>query len=858
MKTLFLYFLIFIFFAFDSQLFAQVDSVKSKSSDSLALRQLGEFVISASRISENALSSPVSIVSLNYKKGLQSPKFSIFDALENLKDIHVIVPSLGFKVYNARGFANTTNVRFIQLVDGIDNQAPHIGAPIANAFGASDLDIERVEVLPGASSALYGMNALNGLVNFITKNPFEYQGLQVQQKLGVNHLHSEVSPKLFNETNLYYAKVLSSKFAFKINATLMRGYDWLANNQADLNPNANRSVNLLGADNPAPDLVNSYGNEASNRRTLSLGGRNYVVSRTGYEEKEIADYQLDNRKVDIQLVYVPKKGVEMSYTYRVGKINNIYQRTNRFRFDDYVLQQHSFQLKTKTLQLRTYFTQENTGISYNIRSMAENIERSFKPDNQWFTDYGRQFNQLVGAGMAVADAHRQARTLADAGRPTPKTPQFDGLIDSLRRINNWDIGAALQVKTKMYHAEMQYDLSKGILAKLANYLDFQLLTGIDYRLYSVFPDGNYFINPNPSERGKDLRYGRSGAFLQLFKPLFEDKLKIGATLRVDKNDYFDPKLTPRLSAVYSPKQHHNFRFSYQQGYRFPSLFEAFSNVNSGGVKRVGGLPIMSRGIFENSYYRTSIDAFQAAVNNDVNRNNIPLSTAIQNNKNLIVKNDYTYLKPEAVRSFEIGYKGIFKNKLQVEADVYYNVYRNFIAQIEANVPKTQNPDSLAIALYDRSKQERYRLWTNSKTTVYSYGASASIAYNFHQKFMLTTNVTYSALDRTATNDGLEEAFNTPQWVVNVGLNNAEVVKNLGFGVNYKWQSAFLWQSALATGEVSAIQIVDAQISYNFPKQKLTLKLGGNNLFNQYYYSFMGGSQIGGFYYLSALLDLTGR
>jgi outer membrane receptor protein involved in Fe transport len=828
------------------------------ASDSLKSKELTEFVISASRIRENALSSPVSIHSIDFKKGLQSSKFSIFDALENMKDLQVIVPSLGFKVYNARGFANTTNVRFIQLVDGVDNQAPHIGAPIANAFGASDLDIERVEVLPGASSALYGMNALNGLINFITKNPFEHQGLQVQQKLGLNHLGSEVSPKLFNETNVYYAKVLSPKFAFKINGTFMRGYDWLANNATDLNPNGNRSVNLLGMDNPAPDFVNAYGNESSNRRTLSLSGRNYVVSRTGYYEREIADYHLDNRKGDIQLVYVPKKNIELSYTYKIGTINNIYQRTNRFRFDDYLLQQHSFQLKTNTLQFRSYYTEENTGISYNIRSMAENIDRSFKSDNQWFADYGRQFNGLVANGIEVAQAHRQARTFADVGRPAPNTPQFDQLIDSLRRINNWDIGAALQVKTQMFHAEAQYDLAKGILKKLANQLDFQLLAGVDYRLYSVYPDGNYFINPNPSEQGRNLRYGRSGAFLQLFKYFLEDKLKIGATLRIDKNDYFAPKLTPRFSAVYSPKQNHNFRFSYQQGYRFPSLFEAFSNVNSGGVKRVGGLPIMSEGIFENSYYRTSIDAFQTAVNNDVNRNRLPLAVAIENNKNLIIKNDYTYLKPEAVRSFEVGYKGNIKNRLQIEADVYYNIYRNFIAQIEANVPKTQNPDSLAIALYDRTKQERYRLWTNSKTRVYSYGASASLAYNFYKDFMLTSNVTYSALDRSETNDGLEEAFNTPNWVINVGVSNASIIKNLGFSMNYKWQSAFLWQSALATGEVAPIRTLDAQVSYTLPKQYLSLKLGANNLLNQYYYSFIGGSQIGGFYYFSALLDLTKR
>ena len=103
----------------------------------------------------------------------------------------MITPSLGFKVINARGFTNTTNVRFVQMVDGMDIQAPHIGAPMANALGPGDLDMQSVEVLPGAASALYGMNAINGTANFIMKDPFLTQGLSFMQKAGMNHLGDE-------------------------------------------------------------------------------------------------------------------------------------------------------------------------------------------------------------------------------------------------------------------------------------------------------------------------------------------------------------------------------------------------------------------------------------------------------------------------------------------------------------------------------------------------------------------------------------------------------------------------------------------------------------------------------------------
>jgi iron complex outermembrane receptor protein len=214
-----------------------------------------------------------------------------------MKGIQVITPSLGFRVINARGFAHTTNVRFVQMADGIDNQAPHIGAPIANSLGPNDLDIANVEVIPGSASAMYGMNAINGIANFITKDPFQYQGVSINQKTGINNVGSaETGTSLFSETNLRFAKVIHPKVAIKINGTLMKGTDWYANNRTDLNPAANSSTGLPAGFNPGADLVNIYGDESSNRRTLTLGGRQYVVSRTGYAEKEVSDYGLQTMK----------------------------------------------------------------------------------------------------------------------------------------------------------------------------------------------------------------------------------------------------------------------------------------------------------------------------------------------------------------------------------------------------------------------------------------------------------------------------------------------------------------------------------------------------------------------------------
>ncbi|WP_153797877.1 TonB-dependent receptor [Foetidibacter luteolus] len=832
--------------------FAQADSLKR---DSLRFIELPGIVISASRIKENILQSPVTIGKMGMAELKQSAQPSFFDAIENMKGVQMITPSLGFKVINARGFTNTTNVRFVQMVDGVDIQAPHIGAPIANALGPNDLDIAGVEIVPGSSSALYGMNAINGTANFITKDPFLYQGIDIQQKTGVNHFNdNNHSPSLFSETALRWGKAFANRFAVKVNASYTKGTDWYADSRADLNPNANTTTNLSGADNPGSDLVNNYADESPNRKTLTLKGRQYVVSRTGYFEKEMADYGLQNFKADAAFVYRVNGKTDIGYTYRIAHTNTIYQRTNRFRLDDYLTQQHGISVKTASLQLKAYVNTENTGNSYNIRSMAENVDRSFKTDAAWFTDFTNAFNAYPSSGENVAGAMRYARAFADSGRPVANTPQTNALIAKLRDINDWNIGAALRVKTAMVHAEVQHDVTESLLPALRNRYGLQLIYGFDYRNYIVVPDGNYFINP--VKAGSNLTYWKAGGFAEATKYLLHNRLKINAIFRVDKNQYFSAKINPRLAVLFVPSQKQSIRVALQRGYRFPSLFEAFSNINSGGVKRVGGLPVMSNGIFENSYLRNSIDAFQAAILNDVNNNHSNVNDAIAKNAALLKKNAYTYLQPEKVTSIETGYRAsFFDDQLTLDVDFYYNIYKNLMAQVEANVPFVSAADSVPYYLYDKAKQARYRLWTNSKTVSYNYGGAFGVAWKMPAHFALGANITMTKLDRKEQQDGLEDGFNTPSCIYNISFGNPALFKHAGFNINYRWQSSFLWQSSLATGQVPSYHTVDAQLQYNFANSGLNLKLGASNLFNRYYYSFTGGPSVGGLYYCTATLHV---
>ncbi len=115
-------------------------------------------------------------------KNTASPTF--YDGLENLKEVQMNTSSMSFKSINTRGFATVANTRFMQLVDGMDNSSPLLNFVLGNLIGVSEIDVQSVELFPGASSALYGANAFNGILFMNSKSPFTSQGITAYAKYG--------------------------------------------------------------------------------------------------------------------------------------------------------------------------------------------------------------------------------------------------------------------------------------------------------------------------------------------------------------------------------------------------------------------------------------------------------------------------------------------------------------------------------------------------------------------------------------------------------------------------------------------------------------------------------------------------
>jgi outer membrane cobalamin receptor len=418
--------------------------------------QLDEVVISASRTPERIFESPVTVERFGLKEIRNTASADFYDGLENLKGVDINTNSLTFKAVNTRGFATFANTRFMQLVDGMDNSTPALNFPIGNLVGMIETDVQSVELLPGASSALYGANAFNGILFMRSKNPFDHPGISGYFKQGITSQEA-AGDNSYTDFGIRAAHKFSDKFAAKVNFAYLKGTDWAATSEVDkFVPGRTRA-------HYGYDGINVYGDEVStNIRAASGLGivPDVEVSRTGYNERDLTNYNAESVKADWGLYYRPwANDFEISYQGKVGTGTTIYQGTNRYNIANFRQQQHKLELRNDNFFLRGYLVSDNAGDSYDMVFTGIQINRAWKSDQDWFGDYIGAYVGATLSGATDTEAHAAARSAADQGRFEPGTPEFQAAFN--RSVNDPDLttGSKFQDESKYYHADANYNFS---------------------------------------------------------------------------------------------------------------------------------------------------------------------------------------------------------------------------------------------------------------------------------------------------------------------------------------------------------------------------------------------------------------
>jgi iron complex outermembrane receptor protein len=825
--------------------------------------ELNQVIVSASRVEESSLKTPVTIEKMDARAIQQAPAATMFESLNSLKGVDMVTSGLTLRQVNTRGFNSIGNSRFLQLTDGVDNQSAGLGFPAGSFFGVSDLDVESVELIPGAASALYGPAAFNGLLMTRTKNPFDYQGLIVQQKVGVNHLNDPNGggAKPFLETAIRYARAFKNqagveKLAFKLNASYIKGTDWYATDYTDIDPNT--PVEKRGVENPGKNSLNIYGDEVA--ATLPGIGR---VSRTGYLEKDVTTYDVYSFKANGAVHYRISDKIEAIYQINFSQGTANYTSSSRNMLRDFRFIQQRVELKGANFFIRAYSVAENSQNAYNTRSLGQFINRTWvkdldgnvvavgKADATWFERYGAAYNGAI-SGIAAKN-HQAARTFADEGRIQPGTAAFESAKDKYSHLYGLE-GAGVLSLCKMYHVEGLYDFTPHF-----SWVSVQV--GGNLRYYDMNTNGTLF-----DDKVNKVRVQEYGAFVQASKAFLQEKLKLAVSGRFDKNQSFAGNFTPRASAVFSPSENHHFRVSYQTGFRNPTVVDQYIKLNVGPLILLGGAPSNSVGLnaYENSFTAASVGVFGGAFGQETAAGT-PFPQAVAKHKDKLVKSNVPYIRPEQMQAFEVGYKGVLNNKLLFDISYYHGKYTNFLINQVVIRPNTVNVlladgtinPAAAQEILSTTTRQTFQLYTNAADKVSTDGASAGITALLERGYRVGANATWAQFNILDANPNNVPAFNTPKWKTNVTFSNARLTDKIGFSVAWHWQESFLWYGTFTEnrpGLVPAYSLIDAQVSYKLPKLKSFVKVGASNLGNNYVVQAYGSPAVGGLYYVSLTFD----
>ncbi len=822
------------------------------------IRASNDIVITASRVSERILTSPSSIQKLNAKQIQNVASGNFYQSLGTLKDVDITTSSMGFQVFNTRGFNTTAPVRVVQFIDGMDNQAPGLNFPVGNLVGANDLDLESVEIISGASSALYGANAFQGIVSMQTKNPFDYKDLQIKLKGG--------NQKML-DVQVRYANAFGKKkygrdvFGFKVSGGYFRAKDWIAddsiaNNYGDIGTDVNVSTvvrKLQFSEDTAIArqfrALNAYLDFFPNAFPGTIN-----VQAPGYREKDLTDGKTQSIKANVALYARPIKDMEIEYQYKFGLGSAVYQGANRYNIKNILFQQHKVQLDYKGFSTKYYTTQENAGQSYDMIFSAINLSKVgitryvgnfVKEYFSKLSDFTNGFKEDPREADVLTSRQYALEQAFSGAYLQPGSSSFDSAYNLIVKDANLVTGSKFQDKSSLHHAEASYNHTFKH--------DINWIVGTSFRMYIPRSYGSIFYDtlvniadtlpngsPNLKSKFVNLNTWEVGGYTQITVDLFKKHLKIVGSARVDKAKNFKLQFSPRVSVIGTYKDH-SFRFSYQQAFRTPTLQNQYISLDLGAIQLLGNLDGAEGYDFE------SVKDFRS--NYDV---------TYEVDQNLLKPIKLNPIKPEQVNSWEIGYRGVFFRKLYVDFSTYFNRYFNFIGDLRFYAPTNKEIIVGTESGADAMLTGAYKLIqmpTNAKQKVDAYGASVGINYYFWKSLVGTFNYTYSDINTKNLKDPIIPGFNTPKHKFNLGLSAQRIWKGLGFGVNFKWVGKYNWESTFGDGAIPSYHTMDAQVSYEFPRW-FTLQVGGSNIYNKKRIEAYGSPQIGGLVYTSMLFDLS--
>ena len=655
-----------------------------------------QIVVSASKKKEKVIDAPITIAAVSNQNIRRNISSDIGSVLKTVRGVEVYQAGLGRTAINVRGFMSAFNGRFVSLVDGANYMEPTFFIGYGNSYPFISEDIERAEVVFGPSSALYGPNAHNGLLNIITKHIRDSNGGMIAFTTGSSNLAAQ---------RFRFAKTIGN-YGFKVSGEVSSNYDWNYPRNFGQDYDMNGIITSQSEHEEAI-LWDESGNTPTAWNDINQDGvwnhsEQMLVMNTKFER------QMVRRRSSMAFYYEPSKGPELSGGTEYYFNHSYLPFDAGLNFIDYSTSSAWFKVTAEKYYARIHY-------------LNTEGEKYWNSDAAYYT--------MLRDGSDIYDA-------------VSKTVKQDFLTNNVLR------------------GDTQFNHSLSSTSDIIAGVDFSLYRPESNRLFldDKGPDSRPFWWAKPdSIIGENIEINEVGAYIQYSSELPYD-LKLVTAGRIDKHTYFDYNLSPRLAIQWNGLQGGNIRFTMNRAFQTPSIFNLhllqYYNANQSNAF----IPLYYDRISMdwkviNFFDPEYADKVRAGL---IDLNTVywsPLNTVFMGNKDGFKINETIEippLRPEVVDSYEIGLKKLVNSRTFIDLSAFYSTYKNFITPLRMVHSFYPNDDPYQsqwvthqgadhIDNYLDKIQAVYSYTSTGLTTVYGFDLLTKYAFDDYE---LSASVSY--------------------------------------------------------------------------------------------------------------------
>ncbi|MGE0159204.1 MAG: TonB-dependent receptor [Gemmatimonadales bacterium] len=792
------------------------------------------------------------------------PAPSLSDHLLTSPGVDVIQEGLQSSNVVVRGFNNIFSGSLHMLTDHRLAGVPSLRVNLMHFIPANEEDIERMEVVLGPGSALYGPNTANGVVHILTKSPIDSEGTTVTLGGG------EQSALMGSFRSAWR---ISDQFGIKASGQYLSGHEWPYIDPAE---DSARVVAGTPARRPmciSDKTVRGFSAAEADVACNRVGIRDFDIERWGGELR--ADYRFaDDGSVVATYGRTDATGIELT-GLGAGQTN------------DWVYQFYQLRGNKGRLFAQAYYNTSDAGDTYLLR------------DGTALSDESSLFVGQIQHGLGLADGRYDFTYGFDYYGTRPETHgTINGTYENEDEMDEW--GVYLQAKTRVTD---QLDLV------LAGRIDDHSI--LDDRVFS--PRAGLVYRPVAAHSFR-LSYNRAFStpsslnyFLDISGGLAPTIGPLGYGVRAYGTGPDGWSLQPGgVTQIRSP-----FIMS---GSQFPIV----PPPSPGALWPAAVGIIQQQGI---------IDAQQASILGplmptpaDIDWMLTDPNTRIPEPLATKVLPDVPAIQESYTESVELGWTGLFANRFQITADAYWQKKSDFVsplliqtplltlngqdvgafigtpyvtartgqligqgmsptaAQAQATAEVVPIATALASAplgvvaspeVLGSSRPEIIVTYRNVGD-IELYGADLALEWFVTDDWTLSGSASAISDDYFRPEGAAPIALNSPELKGSLGVAYRNVASGLTGGGRVRFQSAFPAESAGYVGTlcipdqpvglfteacVERATIVDLNLGYRIPTTDATVQLIVNNVFDSGYRSFVGVPNIGRFAMISMRYEL---